>query len=308
MIGIVSIGTYIPAGRINNLRRMEQFGVDKAFLSEKTGMLRLAVKAENEETSDLCCKAFDDLRVKTKIRPENLECIVVCTQNPDSHGMPHTSAIVHAKLKLPESCAAFDISMGCSGFVYGLSVIQAFMLANGYRNGVLFTADPYSKVIDDSDKNTSLLFGDGATATLIGGAPVWRSGKFLFRSYGQERDSIQVQHKTGKLAMNGRAVFSFSASKVPENITAMLALNGLALENIDCFALHQGSRYIIDTLQKRLGVDEEKVPFVAADYGNTVSSSIPLILGQISIDLKIIVIAGFGVGLSCASTVLLRVD
>lgn len=307
MIGIQAIGTYLPAGRIDNRRRMTQFGVDEAFLRDKSGMLRLAIKAENEDASDLCCRAFGDLRRKAVLQPDKVECIVVCTQNPDGRGLPNSSSIVHAKLELPESCAAFDISLGCSGFVYGLSAIQGFMQANGFHSGVLFTADPYSKVIDEQDKGTSLLFGDAATATLISEAPVWRTGKFLFGSLGREGASIRVEQGSGKLSMNGRAVFSFSATEVPKNIAAMLAANELTIDDIDCFALHQGSRYIVDTIRKKLGIPEEKAPFVAADYGNTVSSSIPLVLDQASPKARRIVIAGFGVGLSWASTVLYRV-
>lgn len=308
MIGIKTIGTYLPVARIDNKKRMTQFEVDEAFLRDRSGMLRLAVKGPKEETSDLCCRAFGDLQRKATLQPEKVECIVVCTQNPDGRGIPNTSSIVHAKLGLPESCAAFDISLGCSGFVYGLSVIQGFMEANRFRNGVLFTADPYSKVIDEQDKGTSLLFGDAATATLISDTPLWRAGKFLFGSQGREGTSIQIQEGSGKLSMNGRAVFSFSATVVPENITAMLAANDLTIEDIDCFALHQGSRYIVDTIGKKLGISGEKAPFVAADYGNTVSSSIPLILEQASSEWKRIAIAGFGVGLSWASTVLYRMN
>lgn len=308
MIGIQEVGTYLPAGRIENRERMAQFDVDGTFLLEKIGMTHLAVKGENEETSDLCCRAFADLQGKAMLKVEDVECLVVCTQNPDGRGLPHTSAIVHAKLGLPESCAVFDISLGCSGFVYGLSVIQGFMIANGFRKGVLVTADPYSKVVDGGDKNTSLLFGDGAAATLISDAPLWRTGRFLFGSNGREGSAIQVDLASGKLSMNGRAVFSFSATVVPRNILEMLAGNQLRIEDIDCFVLHQGSRYIVDTLRRKLGIPEEKVPFVASDYGNTVSSSIPLILAGLPAEHRCIVIAGFGVGLSWASTVLFRAN
>lgn len=308
MIGIQVIGTYIPVGRIDNMQRMMQFEVDEAFLLEKTGMLRLAVKSEDEETSDMCCKAFFDLQLKANVQTEEIDCIVVCTQNPDGHGLPHTSAIVHAKLGLPDSCAIFDISLGCSGFVYGLSIIQSFMEANGFSKGILFTADPYSKIVNQQDKNTSLLFGDGATATLISNTPIWHSGKFLFGSHGKEHAAIEIEQSSGKLIMNGRSVFSFSATVVPKNIIAMLTANNLTVGDIDYFALHQGSRYIVDTLKKKLGIDELKAPFAAADYGNTVSSSIPIILSQIDSELNRIVIAGFGVGLSWASTVLFKVN
>jgi len=308
MIGIQAIGTYIPAGRIDNRERATQFEVDESFLREKSGMLRLAIREPNEETSDLCRKAFVDLQRKVALRPEEVDCIVVCTQNPDGHGLPHTSAAVHAALGLPDACAAFDISLGCSGFVYGLSAIQCFMEGNGFRRGVLFTADPYSKIIDPQDKSTSLLFGDAAAATLISDTPIWRTGRFMFGSHGQDRDAIQVDPATGKLSLNGRAVFTFSATVVPNNIKTMLEANGLSIDDIDYFALHQGSRYIVDTIRKRLGIAEQKAPFVAADYGNTVCSSIPIILSTAPAELRRIVIAGFGVGLSWASSVLYRVE
>jgi len=304
MIGIEAIGTYIPEQRIDNLARMEKFGVDATFLETKTGMLSLSVKAQGEETSDLCVSAFKNLKRKVDVSVEEIDCIVVCTQNPDGCGLPHTSAIVHSKLGLPDSCAVFDISLGCSGFVYGLSVIQGFMLSNGFKKGVLFTADPYSKIIDKEDKNTSLLFGDAATATLISDTPVYRTGKFLFGSRGSESAAVKVSD--GKLGMNGRGVFSFTATVIPNHIRDMLQMNGLSVEDIDSFALHQGSYFIVDTLCKRLGVDKKKVPFIAADYGNTVSSSIPLVLNGLSGDEGKIVIAAFGVGLSWASTVLLK--
>lgn len=309
MIGIQSIGKYIPPGRVDNRRKTEKFNVDENFLLEKTGSLRIAVKADDEDTSDLCCKAFYDLQSRVQIHPDQIECVVVCTQNPDNRGLPHTSAIVHGKLGLPDTCAVFDISLGCSGFVYGLSIIQSFMQANGFTKGILFTADPYSKIVDQDDKNTSLLFGDGATATLISDNPVWTCGKFLFGSQGKESASIQIENSNGKLEMNGRAVFSFSATVVPKNIEAMLAANHLAVQDIDLFALHQGSKFIIDTLKKKLAIEDCKVPFVASDYGNTVSSSIPLILSSLDTAANNrIVIAGFGVGLSWASTVLFKVD
>lgn len=307
MIGIQAIGSYIPSGRIDNRDRLDEFDLDEVFLVERTGMMRLAVKADDEETSDLCKKAFINLQLKTGIQPDDVECVVVCTQNPDGHGLPHTSAIVHAKLGLPDNCAVFDISLGCSGFVYGLSVIQGFMQANVFRKGILFTADPYSKVVDKQDKNTSLLFGDGATATLISDTPIWHTGKFLFGSHGKGHSSIMIEKDSGQLTMNGRGVFSFSATAVPKNILEMLAANSLRIEEIDCFALHQGSRYIVDTIKNKLGVDESRVPFVAADYGNTVSSSVPLILSDLDQRNERIVIAGFGVGLSWASTVLFKV-
>jgi len=306
MIGIEAIGSYIPESRIDNLLLMDKFDVDEEFLKLKTGMLSLSVKSESEETSDMCVSAFNNLQSKTEISMDDIDCILVCTQNPDEQGLPHTSAVVHDKLNLPSTCAAFDVSLGCSGYVYSLSIIQSFMQVNGFKKGLLFTADPYSKIVNKEDKNTSLLFGDAATVTLLGEQPKWVAGKFSFGSQGSERQAITVKEDTHSLEMNGRSVFSFTATVIPNHINTMLEQNNLSLEDIDLFALHQGSRFIVDTLRKRLGVSEDKVPFVASEYGNTVSSSIPLILEDIKDDVNKVVISGFGVGLSWASTVLFR--
>ncbi|MGH9204004.1 MAG: 3-oxoacyl-ACP synthase III family protein, partial [Vicinamibacterales bacterium] len=235
-----------------------------------------------------------------------LECLVVVTQNPDSHGLPHTSAVVHGKLGLAARCAAFDISLGCSGFVYGLATVSAFMAANGMACGVLVTADPYSKIIGPEDRDTVMLFGDGAAATLLSDDPVWRIGRTDFGTLGQQRDALVVK-ADGKLAMNGRGVFNFSATEVPPSIRRALAANRVELGDIDRFILHQGSRFIIDTIAKRLGI-EDRTPFCAENYGNLVSSSIPVALAEAVKDSdRRIVISGFGVGLSFASTVLTRV-
>jgi 3-oxoacyl-[acyl-carrier-protein] synthase-3 len=305
MIGIAEIGTYLPEQEIDNLNRIDEFEIDETFLREKTGMLKLSVKEPEEDTSDLCSKAFYDLQQKTGIDPLDIDCIIVCTQNPDGNGLPHTSAIVHSKLNLADRCAAFDISLGCSGYVYGLSIIESFMESNSFSNGILFTADPYSKVVDKHDKNTSLLFGDAATATLVNKSPKWTSGKYTFGTHGSEYKAIQI-NASDKLEMNGRSVFSFSATAVPKNIDEMLSANNITKEDVDCFALHQGSKYIVETIRNRLNVSKEKCPFVASEYGNTVSSSIPLLLAGLDDSISTVVISGFGVGLSWSSTVLMR--
>jgi 3-oxoacyl-[acyl-carrier-protein] synthase-3 len=305
-LGIEAIGTYLPENQITNLDRMEAFAMTEQTVREKVGFLALAQKDPELETSDLCVRAWQSLRQKRPIQTEEVDCLVVCTQNPDGFGLPHTSAIVHRKLGLPQGCAAFDVSLGCSGFVYSLSIIQAFMQANGMRTGILMTADPYSKVIDLQDKKTSTLFGDGATATLISDRPVWTTGAFEFGSDGTKWDSIIVRDQT--LHMNGRAVFTFSVRMIPDSIRAMLQKNERSLGDLDRLILHQGSLHIINSIADELGVPREKAPFYAESYGNTVSSSIPMALAQEleNEDLRTLLVAGFGVGLSWASTLLFR--
>jgi len=297
MIGIEYISHYLPGGRVNNLNRIDELDVTESFIKKKIGMQKLAIKSAAEETSDLCCKAFGQMESKRPISRKDVDCVIVCTQNPDGRGLPHTSAILQAKLGLPTGCATFDVSLGCSGYVYCLSIVKSFMEGNGFSKGLLFTCDPYSKIINPNDKNTSLLFGDAAAVTLIGRNPEWSVGEFVFGTNGEGWDAIFVG-RNGKLEMNGRAIFTFSATVIPENIMQTLRKNGVVLEDVDLFLLHQASRYIIDTLRHRLKVSNEKVPFLAADYGNTVSSSIPMLLENIDDTKHTVLISGFGVGLS----------
>lgn len=308
MVGIRAIAGYFPGRRISNIDRAEKAGKDREFITEKVGFTSLLRKSEEQDTSDLCVGAFESLLEKhPDIRREQIDCLIVVTQNPDGFGLPHTSAIVQHKLGLPESVAAFDISLGCSGFVYGLEVIQAFMSAQGLRHGLLFTADPYSKVIDPQDYNTELLFGDAAAVTYIAEDPVFVSGKSTFCTNAKLSHSIKVDEETRVLSMLGNNVFKFAVTKVPAQVEKCLELNGLGKNDVDLYLMHQGSKYIIDNLVPALGVDAARVPFLAAETGNTVSSSIPLMLEQyMETDEKIILISGFGVGLSWATSVLER--
>ena len=304
MLGIEEIGYYIPQGRISNYDRKTQFGIDDHFIEEKIGVRQVSLKSPDEETSDLCVKAFANLRDKITIDLNDIEAMVVVTQNPDRN-IPHTSAILHGKLALPNRCACFDISLGCSGFVYALSIFQAFMAANGMKKGLLFTADPYSKITDPNDKNTTLLFGDASAVTLISDQPKLVSGAFTFGTIGAEHEKLICNE--GVLFMHGRAVFNFAAKVIPDDIRQVVAKNALTLEQIDLFLLHQGSKIIVETIADKLPVPRDKAPYATYDYGNTVSSTLPILLAEeLSGNARNIVICGFGVGLSWASGLLKR--
>jgi 3-oxoacyl-[acyl-carrier-protein] synthase-3 len=307
MTGIVAIGSYIPARRESNYAKKAQFDIDDEFIRDKLGVEEVSRKASDEETSDMCVKALGDLAARLGRRIEAIDCLVVCTQNPDGAGLPHTSAIVQGKLGLPQNCACFDVALGCSGYVYGLSIIKSFMRDNGMSSGLLFTADPYSKIIDPQDKSTVLLFGDAATASLLEDTPgAWVPGPFRFGTSG--KDGGALENRKGILHMNGRAVFNFSATAVPLQVTALLKDAGLGPADIDLFLFHQGSKFIVDQLTKRLGLPVEKVPVNLAGQGNTVSSSLPLLLQERLDDARLncMLLSGFGVGLSWASCLLTR--
>lgn len=308
MIGVTDIASYVPAAALSNLERAGLAGKTPDFITDKVGFRHVARKAPAEETSDLCVRAFEALCAKGPLEKSAIDCLIVCTQNPDGHGLPHTSAVLHAKLGLADSVAAFDISLGCSGFVYGLSIATAFMQANGLGHGLLFTADPYSKIIAPGDYDTDLLFGDAAAVTYLTQDPVYRVLKSRFASDGKLGHSIQVLGDTGRLSMLGSNVFKFTMTVVPDQIEACLKDNGLSKIDVDLYLFHQGSKFIVDNLGRKLGLSAERAPFEAAELGNTVSSTLPLMLeSRIKSGPKRILLSGFGVGLSWGTTMLERV-
>jgi 3-oxoacyl-[acyl-carrier-protein] synthase III len=307
MIGIQAVSEWICTTRLDNRNRIEGLDASESLLNDKIGVMQIARLESGEETSDLCVHAINKLLSETNLAKDDIQCLVVVTQNPDGTGLPHTSAITHGKLGLPRSCATFDVALGCSGYVYGLTIIKSFMEGCGFTKGILVTADPYSKVVSMDDRDTSLLFGDGASATLLSDTPTWTIGSGDFGTVGELNDALKVQDN-GKLYMNGRSVFSFSATTVPDSIKRTLDNNSSTLHNIDRFVLHQGSRFIVDTIAKRLEI-EDRTSFCAQKYGNLVSSSIPVAFRDlVESNDKNVIISGFGVGLSWASNLLTRVS
>jgi 3-oxoacyl-[acyl-carrier-protein] synthase-3 len=305
MLGIQEIGIYLPKNKISNYDKKEKFELDDDFIENKIGVKYHTLKEDDEKASDLCVKAYQNLIKKININKKDIDCCVVVTQNPDFK-IPHTSAIVHGKLELAQECACFDISLGCSGYVYGLSNILSFMKNNNLKNGLLFTSDPYSEIVDPDDKNTNLLFGDGSTVSFITQNPIYKANDFSFGTNGSAYQELLCKDK---LYMNGRAVFSFTATMVPKHISSLLEKNSLNDDDIDKYILHQGSKYIVDTIRKRLKVDIAKVPFDMYEYGNTISSSIPIILEKEihKNENKKMLLSGFGIGLSWASAIIQKI-
>jgi 3-oxoacyl-[acyl-carrier-protein] synthase III len=301
-----SIASYIPLQSIDNLAQATAFGESEEFVRSKIGALYLPKKLESEETSDLAVRAVENLISNTGLKLFEIDALVLVTQNGDGHNLPHTSAIVHSKLNLPKTTAVFDISLGCSGYVYGLHILKGFMQASGFNTGILVTADPYSKVIDPTDRSTTLLFGDAATATLLSLNGDWEMSVPRMGSNGAGAENIIV--KDGRFSMNGRQVFNFAASLIPKEISTLLAEEGLQETDVDSYCLHQGSAGILDAISRHFPAVRDRFLNRMARTGNTVSSSIPLLLEeelQKSTNNKIL-ISGFGVGLSWASMILNR--
>ena len=308
MIGIENIGVYIPANREYNLNKSyDGATVNENFVRDKVGFISTARMGSDEDTSDMCCKAFDDLKLRAEnLSAADIECICLCTHNGDFQ-MPHTSAIIQDKLGLDNHCAAFDIGLACSGYVHALNILQGFMELNGYSTGVIFTCDPYSKVLNPNDKNADLLLGDAATATLLSTRGKFGMGRSVFHTKGKGHDAI-IKRKGEYLFIDNRRVFNFVLREGAQTIRRCLDANGLDVDAIDLYLLHQASEFVIGQLRDSLDIPESKAPFRAQTYGNTISSSIPILL-QAHLDdagAETILMCGYGAGMSAAATVLKR--
>lgn len=306
-LGIKAIGSYIPDNAIDNIKQAECFGETEEFIRTKIGAVKLPRMGGSQDTSDLAVAAVTDLFSRNEdLDPTQIDALVVVTQNPDACGLPHTSALVQAKLGLPTTVAAFDISLGCSGYVYGLYTLKGFLEASGLKNGILVTVDPYSKIVDPEDRVTALLFGDAATATWIGEKPKLELGLVKYGTDGSGADNLIVVDN--KLKMNGRQVFNFAAVKVPPQIKGLIDESSIELDDVDLFCIHQGSGAIVDAIARRFGDSSKLFVKSIEDTGNTVSSSVPLILKNYidDSDVKNVIVSGFGVGLSWATALLKR--
>lgn len=310
--GIEKIVTYLPAKTLTAEELASQFGFDPEFIANKIGVKQL-YHAEGEKTSDLAVRVMNKLLEVYPSLAAKLDVLVVCTQTPDFQ-LPQIAAVVQGRCKLSKQVASFDLSLGCSGFVYGINVVESFLSRNGMSVGVLITAETYSSVIDPGDRNTKCLFSDGATATLITRQGNIRLGAFCFGTDGDNFDALivrQCDDGSGKqrLFMDGRRIFEFVASTIPGEVYSVCKANKTSLEELDFLVFHQASKFVMETIAKKLRLkDHSRMVNVLHRYGNTVSSSIPMALKDIlaqhgTRDLRLL-ISGFGVGLSWASTVL----
>lgn len=307
MIGIKSIASYVPTSGVDNYAQGAKFDKDEDFILGKIGSTFLPRKDAGQETSDLCVEAANRLFANNpQLKRESIDVLIVVTQNGDEEGLPHTAAIVQDKLGLSTNVAAFDISLGCSGYVYGIYAIKGFMEATGLKNGLLITADPYSKIVDPEDRNTTMLFGDAATATWMGEDAIWKLGKAKFGTDGSGAPHLKVSN--GVFFMNGRQVFNFALLKVPAHLHELLGESGLKPDDIDAFCIHQGSAAIVDAVARRFEDKPEKFLKDMVETGNTVSSSIPLLLEKHVLDSSWsrVALSGFGVGLSWGSAIIYK--
>jgi 3-oxoacyl-[acyl-carrier-protein] synthase-3 len=282
--------------------------------------------------SDLAYNAATRLFEKHGIDPESIDLLIFCTQSPD-YWMPTTACLLHDRLKLKQKCAAFDINLGCSQYIYGLSVAHSMLVSGTASRALVLTGDTLTHSIHPLDRSVVPLMGDAGSATLVGevddhagflGFELGTDGagsKYLMIPAGGARQpytpetAIESTDAEGNvrsrqhLYMNGVAIFHFAISTVPRVVDALLTRLALNIDDIDLFLFHQANKYMIDYLLKKMKIPTSKTHFYLEGIGNTSGSTIPLLLadacsaGKVTPGSKILAI-GFGVGLSWGATVI----
>ncbi len=300
---------------------MENPDWDVALIAEKTGIYQRYLAEPNETASDLAVKACRKLFAEQNIDPKSIDFLLLCTQTPD-YPLPTTACLVQDRLGLSTHCGALDINLGCSGFVYGLSLAQGLMASGQCKRILLVTAETYSKYINQDDRSLRTIFSDGAAATLIETSDEPRLCGFEYGTDGSGADTlivndggarckeeaIEPRHRkrwSSRLYMDGPSLMSFTIGAIPQLVRDMVGKANLQLSDVSHFLMHQATRKMLEHLQTALGVDDQKLPIRLHDRGNTVSSTLPILIQDLRNEGGILpgsqnVLVGFGVGWSWA--------
>ena len=272
----------------------------------KTGIRERRIAEDSVSALDLADKAANRLFASYAIDPQSIDFLLLCTQSSPLR-LPSSSCLLQERLRLRRNIGALTIDHGCSGFVYGLAVAKGLLSGGMASRVLLITAETYSKYIDRNDRSTRAIFGDGAAATLLDSADLPRMGNFVFGTDGSGADTLTV--KDGRLYMDGPEIFNFTLEAVPQAIDRVLAANGIGKEDIDLFVFHQANRFMLDAIRKVCALPREKFHVNLENTGNTVSSTIPIALKQLSDEGRLtegmrVMLVGFGVGLSWGATII----
>ncbi len=331
-VGIRGMAACVPANTIVNYNYTQHFSEEEArAITDKTGIRERRFAKEGVTSSDLCFAAAEKLIADLGIDKAEIELLVFVSQTPD-YRMPATSVLLQNRLGLPMQTMAFDLTLGCSAFVYALSVVYAIMEKSGLKKALLLDGETRSRVYSSKDRNTAFLFGDGGVAAIIEKGEQYGNSYFSLNSDGSREDLIKIKgggyrypssaqtveekvvDEHGNIRsdeqgyMEGADVFNFVLREIPSDIKRLEAFSGISMPDQDYFIFHQANDYMNNYLGKKLKLPADKVPSSIARFGNTSSVSIPLtIVSQLQGKLeenKTAMLCGFGVGMSWATAFL----
>jgi 3-oxoacyl-[acyl-carrier-protein] synthase-3 len=325
---IKGISACVPAEQ-REIKKLGMFSEEEANrFSQSTGVYNLRISPPETTTADLVSTAAEQLLKNLNWGKEEIDILIFVTQTPD-YVLPATSCVLQNKLGLSENTFVLDISLGCSGWVYGLLTISNLISSGGFKKGLLLVGDTISKICSPDDKSTYPLFGDAGTATALEFEPGCESLKFHwgvdgssanaiivpdggFRNPFSEKSLIKqtidegISRAPKDLILEGMDVFSFGITKAPQSVNKLIENYQLNREQIDYYLFHQANFFMNEKIRKKLKIPAEKVPYSLKNYGNTSSATIPLTMvtelgNELRSDQKQIIACGFGVGLSWGS-------
>jgi 3-oxoacyl-[acyl-carrier-protein] synthase-3 len=318
-IDIKGVVSAVPTRLFDNLKDASGFTEDEVRkVVGMAGVRNRRMAGESVCSSDLCQAAAEALLDKIGWERASVDALIMVTQSPD-YLLPSTACLLQTKLRLPDTCAAFDVGLGCSGYPYGLWLGSLMISQGGLKRILVLHGETPARFADESDRSVSLLFGDAGSATALEMDGSGSMGPWFFvlqtdgTGYedliirgGGFRERFPNEPRKYYVEMNGANIFNFSIKRVPPVIQDTLDLAGLKKEDVDYYILHQSNQFIMRHLTKKLGIPETKVPLTLGDYGNTGGPSIPLTITQAALDRPpgrplTMMLIGYGVGLSWGS-------
>lgn len=335
-VGITALAACVPSRVINNYKYTEYFPEeDVKKVVDKVGVYERRFADEKTCASDLCLAAAEKLFADNKIDRSEIDLLVFVSQTPD-YRMPATSILLQNRLGLPMSTMAFDVNLGCSGFLYGLSIVYSFMEKQGFRKALLLDGETRSKVYSPKDRTAAFIFGDAGVAALIERDEKFGISSFSLNSDGSRGDLImipgggyrnmssvetlkeKVVDEYGNIRsdehgyMNGSDVFNFVIVEIPKDIKRLYASIGKDVTSMDYYVFHQANNFINSYIAKKMKLDNSKIPSTISKFGNTSSVSVPLtIISELKDKLhgrKELMMSAFGVGMAWATACVPFVD
>lgn len=336
-VGITALAACVPQNIIDNYHYdLDIWPEDEVKkVVDKVGVTERRFADENICSSDLCFAAAEKLIADHKIDRSEIDLVVFLSQTPD-YRMPATSILLQDRLKLPMSTMAFDISLGCSGFISALSIVYAMMQNNGFKKALLLDGETRSKVYSRKDRREAFIFGDAGVAALIERDKKFGESHFSINSDGSRGELImipgggyrnmssietlreKVVDEYGNIRsdehghMNGADVFNFVIVEVPKDIKRLMAVSGEDIQEMDYYVFHQANAFINNHIAKKLKLEKERIPWTIQKYGNTSSVSVPLtIVSELKDRMegnKKIMMSAFGVGMAWATAIVPFVD
>ncbi|MDT3686610.1 MAG: beta-ketoacyl-ACP synthase III [Pseudorhodoplanes sp.] len=285
---ILGAGCYLPSRRVTNEELAKTVDTSDEWIVQRTGIRERHIAAAGEMTSDLAIKAAQAALKDAKMDAQSIDLIVVATSTPDNT-FPASAVTVQAGLGINHG-AAFDLQAVCSGFVYGMSTVDALLRAGTFKRALLIGAETFSRILDWTDRTTCVLFGDGAGAVVMEAQeqPGLTTDRGVLtshlRSDGRHKQKLYVDggpsstQTVGHLRMEGREVFKYAVGMITDVIRDAFNATGYTADDLDWFVPHQANRRIIDASAHKLGIDPAKVVITVDKHGNTSAASIPLAL------------------------------